>query len=152
MNGHGNNAFVGAFSAVNESTWEHLKLAFFPMLFITILGLLKNNVNTPKYLCARTLGIITAVLFITVFFYTYTGILGTNIAVIDIASFVIAILLGEFVVYKVIEGNMHCNKQLAIIVLIILFLAFILFTYFPPKIQYFIDPITNKYGLNVEIL
>ena len=27
----GNNLIVAPFSAVNESTWEHLKLAFFPM-------------------------------------------------------------------------------------------------------------------------
>ena len=25
------NALIGTFSAVNESTWEHLKLLFFPM-------------------------------------------------------------------------------------------------------------------------
>ena len=37
----GNNPIVGLFSATNESTWEHLKLLFFPMLsqqfFITLL-------------------------------------------------------------------------------------------------------------------
>ena len=27
----GNNPVVGIFSAVNESTWEHLKILFFPM-------------------------------------------------------------------------------------------------------------------------
>lgn len=34
----GNSTFVASFSAVNESTWEHLKLLFFPMLLTTILG------------------------------------------------------------------------------------------------------------------
>ncbi len=33
----GNNAFIGAFSSINESTWEHLKLTFFPMLITTII-------------------------------------------------------------------------------------------------------------------
>ena len=28
---------IAAFSSVNESTWEHLKLAFFPMLISTII-------------------------------------------------------------------------------------------------------------------
>ena len=32
----GDNAVVGLFSAVNESTWEHLKLLFFPFLLLTI--------------------------------------------------------------------------------------------------------------------
>ena len=33
-----NNPLIGTFSAVNESTWEHLKLLFFPMLISTIIG------------------------------------------------------------------------------------------------------------------
>ena len=33
----GENLFVGSFSAVNESVWEHLKLVFFPMLITTII-------------------------------------------------------------------------------------------------------------------
>ena len=32
----GKNKFVATFSAVNESTWEHLKLAFFPILIFGI--------------------------------------------------------------------------------------------------------------------
>lgn len=35
----GNNAFIGTFSSVNESTWEHLKLVFYPMLFTAIIRL-----------------------------------------------------------------------------------------------------------------
>ena len=33
----GRNPFVGAFSSINESTWEHLKLAFVPMLITSII-------------------------------------------------------------------------------------------------------------------
>ena len=32
------NPLVGTFSAVNESTWEHLKLLYFPMLLSIIIG------------------------------------------------------------------------------------------------------------------
>ena len=35
----GHKRFVSIFAAVNESTWEHLKLVFFPMLLTTIIGL-----------------------------------------------------------------------------------------------------------------
>ena len=34
----GNNLFIATFSAVNESTWEHLKLVFFPMLITIIIS------------------------------------------------------------------------------------------------------------------
>ena len=53
-----NNPLVGTFSAVNESTWEHLKLLFFPMLISTIIGFSYKGKVIPNYLCAKVLGII----------------------------------------------------------------------------------------------
>lgn len=38
-----NNHIVGIFSAVNESTWKHLKLLFFPMLITIIIGFFVKN-------------------------------------------------------------------------------------------------------------
>ena len=35
-----NNSLIATFSTVNESTWEHLKLAFFPILIFGIIDLL----------------------------------------------------------------------------------------------------------------
>ena len=32
----GENFLVGMFSPINESTWEHMKLAFFPMLLFSV--------------------------------------------------------------------------------------------------------------------
>ena len=52
-----NNIFVGFFSAVNESTWEHLKLIFFPMLISTIIGFLYFKNKYKNYLCSKALGL-----------------------------------------------------------------------------------------------
>lgn len=38
-----NNHIGGVFSAVNESTWKHLKLLFFPMLITIIIGFFVKN-------------------------------------------------------------------------------------------------------------
>lgn len=143
-----NNLLLAAFSAVSESTWEHLKLLFFPMLITTVIGYFyigKNNIS--NFLCAKTIGIITSISFIVIFFYTYTGILGTNFAILDIGSFFAAVVLGEYVSKKIMNSDFKCNKALSIISLIILLLCFIIFTYFPPKIGLFKDPITNSYGI-----
>ena len=83
----GDNKIIASFSAVNESTWEHLKLVFFPMLITTIVGFLVIGKDNKKFWCAKTIGIILAMSFIIVFFYTYTGIIGTNFAILDIGSF-----------------------------------------------------------------
>ncbi len=135
---------VGAFSAVNESTWEHLKLIFFPMLITTIIG---YYLFGEKVLCAKTIGIITSMLFIIIFFYTYTGIIGTNYSIVDIGSFFIAVFLGEYVAYRIFEKERKCNSKLAILILLVLLLCFIIFTYNPPKINLFKDPITGLYGI-----
>ena len=70
----GENIFIASFSAVNESVWEHLKLLFFPLLFTTIIGYFYIGKKAPSFLCSKTLGIITSMLFIIIFFYTYTDL------------------------------------------------------------------------------
>ncbi len=130
----GENIFIASFSAVNESVWEHLKLLFFPLLFTTIIGYFYIGKNAPNFLCSKTLGIITSMLFIIIFFYTYTGIIGKGIVFIDIASFFVAVILGEYLAYKLIISNFKCNNIIVISILIVILICFIMFTYFPPNI------------------
>ena len=142
-----NNVLVGLFGAINESTWEHLKLIFFPMLIILIIGYFIFKESFPNYICSKTIGIITALLFTVVFFYTYTGIIGTNYAILNILSFVFAVIIGEYLTYILTLKNFSCNRYFYTIILILLFFSFLIFTFNPPKINLFKDPITNKYGI-----
>ena len=141
------NKIVATFSAVNESTWEHLKLLFFPMLITTIIGYIGYGEEIPGFICAKTIGIIVAILFTVIFFYTYTGILGKDISIISISSFFIAVVLGECTSLKLINSGFECNNIVSIIVLIIFYVCFIIFTFNPPKIGLFKDPVTGKYGI-----
>ena len=146
----GDNKIIASFSAVNESTWEHLKLVFFPMLITTIVGFLVIGKDNKKFWCAKTIGIILAMSFIIVFFYTYTGIIGTNFAILEIGRLFVAVILGEYVAYKIMtndEYKLKCNKRIAVIGLIFILLCFIIFTYLPPHIGLFKDPISNGYEI-----
>lgn len=166
----GENSIIASFSAVNESVWEHLKLLFFPMLLTTIIGYFycaNNKVlgtsptgfaceggsgsyigkNVPNFLCSKMIGIITAMLFTVIFFYTYSGILGNNIAIIDISLFFVATILGEYVAYKLMNSTFKCNTKIAIFALILIGICFLTFTYSAPKIGIFKDPITKTYGI-----
>lgn len=136
-----NNVIVGLFSAINESTWEHLKLLFYPMLITTIIGYFYIGKEKSNFLCAKTIGILVAISFTVIFFYTYTGILGTNVDFLNITTFFIAVILGEFIAYRYMILNNPCNKKIAITILIILFLCFIVFTFVPPSIGLFKNPI-----------
>ena len=143
----GGNFLVSLFSAVNESTWEHLKLLFYPMLLTTILGYFYLNKKVPNFLCAKLIGILVALSFTIIFFYTYTGIIGTNFSFIDISIFFVAVVLGKFASYKIMNSNLKCNKYVALILTMIMFTCFVVFTYFTPKIGLFRDPISNNYSI-----
>ena len=139
----GENNFVASFSAVNESTWEHLKLVFFPMLILGIIEYFVVKKESNNYIEAKTIGIFTAICFIIVFFYTYTGILGTNFFVIDILIFILSIIIGEYVAYRLMtieNQSTTLSKVLSIGILIFLLLCFIIFTYNQPKVNLFKDP------------
>ena len=86
-------------------------------------------------------------LFMIIFFYTYTGILGKNIAFINIISFFISVIIGEFISYVLIVNKFKCNKLISIIILIIITLLFIIFTFDTPQIGIFKDPIYGTYGI-----
>lgn len=144
----GNNSVIAFFSAINESVWEHLKLVFFPMLITILISCFYLGKDAKNYICAKTLGIITAILFITIFFYTYTGILGYSLLFLDIGSFIFTVILSEYVTYVKLHSNTTCNLKISILILLILLICFIFSTYFPPKINYFKDPITNTYGIS----
>lgn len=146
-----NNLLVGTFSAVNESTWEHLKLLFFPMFITTIIGYFYTKGITFNYLCAKAQGILIAISFTVIFFYTYTGIIGTNYSILDIGSFFVAVILGEYLTYKKITFKSYCNNLLSFIVLLILLLCFVIFTFYPPNIGLFKDPITGLFGIQTKL-
>lgn len=146
----GNNVIIASFSAVNESVWEHLKLVFYPML---ILGLIeyyfvKNIAN--NYIEAKAIGIFTAISFIVISFFTYTGIIGTNFFIIDILIFIISIILGEWTSYKLMKRKNENTIQTKILaggIIIFLLSCFIIFTYFTPQVNLFRDFTNGTYGI-----
>jgi hypothetical protein len=146
----GNNVIIASFSAVNESVWEHLKLVFYPML---ILGLIeyyfvKNIAN--NYIEAKAIGTFTAISFIVISFFTYTGIIGTNFFIIDILIFIISIILGEWTSYKLMKRKNESTIQTKILaggILIFLLSCFIIFTYVTPQVNLFRDFTNGTYGI-----
>ena len=146
----GENLFIGSFSAVNESVWEHLKLVFYPMLIAAIVEYFFVKDVSNNYVEAKTIGIFTAICFIIVSFFTYSGIIGTSIIVIDILIFIISIILGEYVAYRLMKRENESTvttESLSIIILVFLLLCFIIFTYLPPEVNLFRDVTTGVYGI-----
>ncbi|MBQ3115359.1 MAG: hypothetical protein IJC06_04485 [Clostridia bacterium] len=132
-----NNFVIGLFSAVNESTWEHMKLLFFPMLFYSFIGVKKR----PCLNSAMAFATILGTLLIPVLFYTYTGILGFNVLIVDIAIFFLCVITAFYVAYKYAKNcKMHPHKKLLNLIVTAFAVAFIVFTIYPPNLGLFVTP------------
>lgn len=136
-------------SAVNESTWEHLKIAFWPALIYSILEYIPLANITNNYIIAKAACLVAIPVLITIMFYTYTSLLGRNYLVIDILIFILAIFLGQMISFKILTMPQlpHIYTFLGMLVIVILVMMFSLFTFFPPKNLIFKDPVKGGYGI-----
>lgn len=132
---------VALFSPVNESTWEHLKLLFFPMLFYTVFTV-EDLKEEPCYLSSMIAGNLLGCILIPVLFYTYSGILGFNVSIINIAIFFISVLVAFLSAYNLMKNcKAEKFKTPLITISIIMIILFFVFTFYPPNIGIFISPI-----------
>ena len=177
--------FVGLFVPVNESTWEHMKLLFVPMLIYIMLGNLyikrlefmqskkykeknrSDNIKINRDIYGYNAEIVNdrqdknnelhqigyTGLFGNIFgtwsipflFYGYKGILGFEIAWVDISTFFVAVLIAFAVQYHVLiysykKQTQNCGKTVLIVNLAQLF-VFVLLTYHPLNLGIFISPV-----------
>lgn len=141
------NKIIGLFTAVNESIWEHIKIALTPIL---LWGLYDGFVygNNPNYFLAKLVSLITPIVLIPCIFYSYKSISKKPILVIDILSFYLVIFLSQLFFKLIIDAPaiLYVFQYLSAIGLFAVFGAYTLLTLMPMKTFLFKDPITHKYG------
>ena len=137
----GGHPVAGALSAVNESVWEHMKLVFFPILVWSLLLPAGIRKDFPAMRCALLAGGLLGTWLVPVLFYTYSGILGRNLALIDIGIFYAAVLAAFWTARKLRDPE-RAEKVCPFILFIsaVMLLAFFLFTFAPPDIGMFAEP------------
>jgi hypothetical protein len=142
-------AVVGAFSAVNESVWEHLKLAFWPSLIWLLIEYLPLKKLANNFLTAKTTGAYLMVVIIPIVFYSYTSITGKSIFAIDITTFIVAVVAGQVISYYLLTKNQftRTGDKFALVMLVVLGISFIVFTFYPLHMPIFQDPISRGYGI-----
>lgn len=129
----GNNPIVGLVSAVNESVWEHMKLIFFPMLFYSFFMSYQVKNQYPCISSAFNAGILLGTLLIPTVYYIYTGILGYNLLILDIGTFVISVLISFYAVYRLSISCRFKKIQVPLQLIVLLFtISFMVFTYVHP--------------------
>ena len=70
----GENTVAGLFAAVNESTWEHMKLLAVPWVLFSLVEYIA--LRTDGVAAPRAAGLLAGLAAIPTLFYTYKGIVG----------------------------------------------------------------------------
>lgn len=137
----GSNTIVALFAPVSESTWEHLKLLFFPFLFYSIFEYFLEGKNDKNFITAKIIGAIAGMIAIVALFYTYTGIIGTNYLPIDILTFVIGAAIAYLVSADLITKKPDFSFPWIVNLLILILIIFLFFfcTFYPPDIPLFLS-------------
>ena len=140
--------WVAPFSGVNESTWEHMKLLFWPtFIFAVIQSRFFKDRN--DFWCIKLQGTLLGLTLIPVIFYTYNGVIGRSPDWINIAIFYLSAAMVYFYEARLFNNpKLRCrHPKLALAMLCIIALLFVVFTFATPKIGIFKDPLTSSYGI-----
>lgn len=124
--------------ATNESVWEHGKIIFYPFLIYSIAEFFVLKPNIKVFATAKCLPLVFCIPAMLMVFYTYSGIVGTNILAVDIIM-TISIIFGMFVTsYKSLKNEYKSDYLIGLCVITaIILIMLIVFTYVPPHISLF---------------
>lgn len=142
------NKFVALFSAVNESTWEHIKISLSATFICSLFDGFIFGMN-PNYFLAKFVSLLLIIILMPVLFYTYTSITKKPILFIDISSFYIIIISSQMVFYHILNLDKlnYIYSYLGALGVFLVFGFYMVVTLLPLKNFIFKDPITNRYGL-----
>ena len=150
------NTLFSIFFPVNESIFEHMKLIFSSAVFYGIADyfiLRKNNLNTNNSFFATLVNALsTIVIFLIIWLPIYYK-MGENMFITILLLF-IAIIIGQVLSYFILSKDFKFKylNIVSIIFIIIIYIIMAYFTYNPLKVDFFFDPIDEKYGINTYLI
>lgn len=128
----GNNYIAGLFFATNESVWEHIKLALLPMMLIFLIGRFAVK-GANNFAVAAFLAMLSVIVFIPLAFFSYTSVIDKSVFVMDITIFILSIILGYCIAYRVFAtAQRPFLNALALVGIAAIAVCFFTFTYNPP--------------------
>ena len=144
----GDAILIAPFSGVNESTWEHMKLLFWPMLAFAIAESLFFKAY-PTFWCVKLRGILIGLGLIPLIFYTYNGVIGKSPDFVNIAIFFVSAASAYIYETRLFSAEKRCllPQKWALGTLLALAALFAVFTFHAPHINLFKDPVTGAYGI-----
>lgn len=135
-------------AATNESTWEHMKLLAVPWVLFSLVEYIA--LRTDGVAAPRAAGLLAGLAAIPTLFYTYKGIVGQGYMIVDILIFQVSVLLAFWVSRVLQKGRRLAGGAWTVaglLALLGIWAVFLLFTFRPPELAIFIDPVTGTRGI-----
>ena len=125
-----------------------MKLLFWPLFLFALIQRLYFK-NQRNYWCVKLAQILLGLALIPVLFYTYNGVFGKSPDWINIAIFYISALLVFFFEWWAFRNDrLQCkHPRLAVTAICLIGVLFVVFTFAPPQVPLFQDPLTGTYGV-----
>ena len=147
------NRFVMLFAAVNESYWEHIKIAVWPVLFLQTILFVAGGYQISAFIPAATIALYSLPISMVGLVFAYKMIAKRNVLWLDIALFFGVIAIAQTIFILLLEqlDASAGTISVSLVFLAGLVAAFLRFTLRPPAEPYvFIDPINKNYGLKAH--
>ena len=144
----GQSVIAAPLSAVNESTWEHMKLLYVPLILFAVIQRRFLIRNYPAFWCIKLIGTVTGLITIPLLYYGYTGALGVSANWFNITIFYIAAAVTFLIENHLMKHDLSCRRpKWALAVLLGIGGLFAVLTFWPPILPLFRDPLTGTYGI-----
>ena len=145
-----NHMFIfSVIGAVNESTWEHLKIGFFP--WFTWFAIRSYYFSYINSYFGNFIALITFMLTIMAIFYGTIFIMKRHILLISIASFYIGVTSGSFFEYIIKDFSFPSAFEIiGIFGCFLVILSGLMWTYFPTKFFLTLDVRYRMYGIEAH--
>ncbi len=147
----GKTSLIAVFSAVNESTWEHMKLLFVPMFLFAFAEYLFLGNQYQNFWFSKAAGLLLGLTLIPVVFYTWNGAFGSAPAWVNISLFFVAAAAAFALETRLLTSGRGRGKLLqtaSLALFLLLGLMFWRWTFDPPSLPLFCDPTTK--GCNIS--
>ncbi len=144
----GKAVWIAPFSGINESTWEHMKLLFWPMFIYAAVQSFFFR-DHADFWDIKLRGILSGIILIPTLFYTYNGIIGKSPDWLNIAIFFLtAAIAYSWEMHLFRKKSLRLKTpRLSIAILCLIAFFFVLFTFLTPELGIFKDPLTGRYGI-----
>ena len=147
------NRIAAVFGAVNESYWEHIKIAVWPVALLQLVLFAAGGWRQPSFVPAATIALYAVPVSMIGLVFLYKRLTRRNVLGLDIAVFLLVIGIAQTVFVLVLTelAAGWATIVVAAAFLVALVASFLWFTLHPPEEpDVFIDPIARTYGLDAH--